>query len=76
MAPTHETGVCSEKAQLLHDYQIAAADYARIVMVLSERSGVMSKADYIEIRDYSATARAKTEAARTALDRHVAAHGC
>jgi len=60
-------GPCFDGAQLLHNYEIAAADYARAVMVLAERSGMMSKTDYTEIRDYSATARAKMEAARNAL---------
>ena len=69
-------GVCPKKEQLLHSYRIAAADYARIVTLLAEQAGVMSKADYIEIRDYSAGARAKVLATRNAMDRHVAEHGC
>ena len=76
MASTSMPGPCSEKARLLQDYQTAAEDYSRAVRALSERSGVMSKAAYIEIRDYSETARAKAEDARNAMDRHIAEHGC
>lgn len=63
-------------ARLRYTYQIAAADYSRAVMVLSERSGMMSKADYVQVRDYSEKARGIAEAAREALDRHTAEHAC
>jgi hypothetical protein len=76
MASTSMPGACAEKERLLREYQTAAEDYSRAVRALSERSGVMSKASYIEIRDYSEAARAKAEAARNAMDRHVAEHGC
>jgi hypothetical protein len=55
---------CAEKVRLLHEYQVAADNYSRAVMVLSRRSGVMSKDDYTRIRDYSEVARTQAEAAR------------
>ena len=67
---------CSERARLLYEYQIAAADYSRAVLVLSGRSAVMSRDDYTRIRDFREQARARAEAARAAMDRHVAEHGC
>lgn len=69
-------GQCSEKARLLHEYEVAAADYSQAVLVLSERSGVMSKDEYTTIREFTEHARARSEAARGALDRHVTDHGC
>jgi hypothetical protein len=67
---------CADKERLLHAYQIAASDYSRAVLVLSERAGVMSKEDYDRIREYSEHARIEAEAARRSMDRHMAEHGC
>ena len=69
-------GECSEKARLQQEYQIAVADYSRGVLVLSNRSGVMPKVEYIRIRDFVEKTRARAEAARVELDRHIAEHGC
>jgi hypothetical protein len=69
-------GECSEKHRLLLAYQTVASDYCRAIQVLSERSGVMSKEDYSRIRDYCEKARARSEAARTEMDLHLAEHGC
>lgn len=67
---------CVEKVRLLHTYKVAASDYLRAVQVLSERSGVMSKADYTRVREYSEQARKKAEVARYLLDWHISKHGC
>ena len=67
---------CFEKKRLLAAYRAAASDYSRVVMLLSEKSGVMLKDDYIQIRDYSEKARHIAEAARRAFDEHVKAHAC
>ena len=67
---------CFEKERLPAAYQVAASDYSRVVMVLSEKSGVMLKDEYTRIRDYSEKARRIAEAARVALDVHVKAHVC
>jgi hypothetical protein len=67
---------CAEQSRLRKQYDIAAADYSRAVKVLAERSGVMSIDDYNRIRDFCETARVRSEAARAAMDRHIAQHGC
>ena len=67
---------CSEKCRLADESRIAAADYSRTVQVLTERSGVMSIEEYTRIREFSEQARGKSEAARAALNRHIAEHGC
>jgi hypothetical protein len=69
-------GECSKNARLRREYQIAVADYSRAVLALSERKGMMPRDDYIRIRDFSEKARATAEAARAAMDQHVAEHGC
>ena len=75
-APIPGPEICPEKQQLMHAYEIAASDYSRAVLVLSQRGGVLSRADYVRIRDYSEKARIKAEATRNAMDRHIADHGC
>jgi hypothetical protein len=74
--PAKQEGHCSEKARLLHRYQIAAADYSRAVMVLSKRAGVLSHEEYTRIRNFSEAARLGAEAARQALEQHVDQHRC
>jgi hypothetical protein len=73
---TAAVSVCEEKARLLRLYSFATADYSRAVLVLHERSGVMSKYEYQEIRDFAEKTRELAEQARSALDRHAAKHGC
>lgn len=75
-APIPVTQTCPEKQRLLDACQVAAADYSTPVRMLAERVGVLSRADYVRIRDYSERARFKAEAARNAMDRHIAEHGC
>jgi hypothetical protein len=67
---------CEEKTRLLRLYSFATADYSRAVLVLHERSGVMSKAEYQGIRDFAEKTRELAEQARSSLDRHAAEHGC
>jgi hypothetical protein len=75
-APLPGREACTEKEQLLDAYDIAALDYSQAVQLLSERTGVMSRAKYVRVRDYSEKARLAAEVARDALDRHITAHGC
>lgn len=67
---------CEEKARLLRVYSFATLDYSRAVMVLHERSGIMSRQNYEEIRAFAEKARGLTEHARAELDRHLIEHGC
>jgi hypothetical protein len=73
--PEGET-LCFDKARLLRDYKIAVADYNRAVQLLSLRSGVMTKQEYTEIRQFSESARVKSKNARLAMERHEREHGC
>ena len=67
---------CPQKIRLLREYHFTVADYSRAVTVLAERAGVISKAEYTRIREFTEEARTKSEAVRAAIDRHVAEHGC
>ena len=68
--------VCFDKARLLRGYKMAVADYNRTVQVLSLRIGVLTKAEYREIRDFSESARVKAKKAFLAMERHEREHGC
>jgi hypothetical protein len=57
-------------------YSFATADYSRAVLVLHERSGVMTRQEYLDIRAFAEKARDLEGQARAALDRHAAEHGC
>ena len=67
---------CEEKDRLLREYTTATADYSRAVQVLQRRLGVLSKSEYERLREFSETARIRSESARQLLDRHVTQHGC
>ena len=67
---------CEEKDRLLRAYSFATADYMRAVRLLEERSGVMPKRDYEEIRKYAEKTREVSEQARAALEKHTVEHGC
>jgi len=67
---------CEVKDRLLREYTTATADYSRAVQVLQRRLGVLSKTEYERLREFSETARTKSESARLALDAHVRNHGC
>lgn len=74
--PQAERTACLEKANLLNDYDTAAAEFSRTVRVLNQKMGVMSKEEYVRILRFSEQARIRSEQARLALERHVAEHGC
>ena len=67
---------CEFKERLFREYTTATADYSRAVQVLQRRLGVLSKLEYERLREFSETARTKSESARLLLDRHVSEHGC
>jgi len=67
---------CPEKANLLNEYDTAAAEFSRTVTVLNRRMGIMSREDYVRILRFSEQARIRSEQARLALERHVNEHGC
>jgi RNase P subunit RPR2 len=68
--------MCPDKEWLHHRYRIAVADYQRAFAVVNARLGTLKQADYEKLRAYIDQARTISENARTALDRHMAEHGC
>ena len=74
--PQQERAACAEKANLLNEYDTAAAEFSRTVTVLNRRMGVMTHDEYIRILQFSEQARIRSEQARLALERHVSEHGC
>ena len=71
-----ESVACTEKADLLNQYDTAAAEFSRTVTVLNRRMGVMTHDEYVRILRFSEQARIWSEQARLALERHVSEHGC
>jgi hypothetical protein len=67
---------CDRKEALHRAYQIATAEYARRVEVLARRMGTFTSDEYDVLRQFVEDARAQSELARTALDRHIVEHGC
>ena len=67
---------CQEKTELVRAYSFAVADYSRAIGVLESNIGILRKAEYIEVRSAAEQYRQQAEAARRALDDHVAEHGC
>ena len=67
---------CSEKERLVDAYGAAVNEYGRTVNMLKHKLGVLPKAEYEQIRAFSEEARIGCEAAHSALERHVAEHGC
>jgi hypothetical protein len=71
-----EFAACVSKQELHNRYQMATASYSRAVEVLNERIDGLSRHEYDFLRQFVDDARARSEEARDALDRHVAEHGC
>ncbi len=67
---------CSEKAQLLKDYQERAAAFARAVEDLQQLRGTTPLSEYHRVQRLSDEARIKAEQARLALEEHAAKHHC
>ncbi|HWE49697.1 MAG TPA: hypothetical protein VG273_07915 [Bryobacteraceae bacterium] len=67
---------CEEKARFLRAYSFSVSDYNRAVMLLQERSGVMSREEYEKLRTFVENTRELVENCRMALEAHTADHGC
>ena len=67
---------CAEKDRLLRVLHVATLDYTRAATVLQECLGVMSKEDYLRVRNYVEEARIKVGDARRVVERHAFEHGC
>ena len=68
--------MCPKRIALLKIYDRTAAAYARSVRELNRRIGICSRDEYDVLRLDSETARTDAEAARIALQTHVAQHHC
>jgi hypothetical protein len=67
---------CEDRDRLTHIYQQASAKYNRALAALNWKIGSITKQEYERLRSFTEEAHSKLEQARTALDRHIAEHGC
>jgi hypothetical protein len=67
---------CEEKVRLTEDYRAATAAFAEAVLELQRRIGTSTSAEYDSLRRISDEARVKSEQARLAFEKHIAAHQC
>ena len=67
---------CDRKEGLHRAYQVATAEYARTVEVLTNRMGALTSEEYDLLRQFVEDARNRSELARDVLDRHIVEHGC
>jgi DNA-binding Lrp family transcriptional regulator len=68
--------LCEEKARLLAEYETTTKDFAASITDLQRKIGTSPKTEYDRLQRATDEARLKSEQARLALERHVAAHGC
>jgi hypothetical protein len=67
---------CDEKAKLMKTYELTTAEFSEAVTDLRQRMGTVTQSEYNRLSHLADDARLKSEAARLALERHVAEHGC
>ena len=68
--------VCDHKAELILQYTRSTREYAEAVAYLQLTMETLSRDDYRKLSAYVEKIRGASEAARLALDQHVAEHGC
>jgi hypothetical protein len=76
MTTTGAQPACEERDRLLRAYSFASSDYGRAQEVLNRRTGVLPGEEYKAIRAFAEKTKQLVEEARTALERHIAEHGC
>lgn len=67
---------CDEKMRLLQVYQAAAERYQLRLQELRERTATSPKEEFDRLRRAAEAARAESDRASSALQRHVENHGC
>jgi hypothetical protein len=67
---------CEEKARLVKEYDDATLAFSDAVQELRRKMGTSPKTEYERLERISSQARVKSEQARLALEKHIAAHGC
>ncbi len=68
--------LCPTKERLLEEYDRATEKYLKALHELRANMATSAKAVYDRLLRASEDARALSEQARIALERHVAQHGC
>jgi hypothetical protein len=69
-------GPCGEKILLMSDYETATKAFSAAVGELRSKMGTVPRAEYERLDSAANQARVKSEEARLAVERHIAAHGC
>jgi hypothetical protein len=67
---------CEEQARLVGEHHKAAIVYSRVLKALNNGGTKLPASGYRQLRREADDARVKCEAARLALARHKAEHGC
>jgi hypothetical protein len=67
---------CEEKARLAQDYDATTAKFSEAVRQLQRQIGTSTRVEYERVQRICDEARVKSEQARLALERHMAAHDC
>jgi hypothetical protein len=67
---------CEEKTYLLNEYQRATEAYSAELRELTEKIGIVGKAEYDRLNEATEKARHISADARDRLQRHIAQHGC
>lgn len=70
------SSTCHEKGALLAAFTQATTEYAKVVAELNEQGGTISRAQWLQLHTTADQYRLSVEAARTALNAHIASHGC
>jgi hypothetical protein len=76
MTPSERLKYCPERGRLLDLLNRTTIDYSRQVSILSERMGVLSDAQYEQMRADVECKRLDAENARAAFTEHRTEHGC
>jgi hypothetical protein len=67
---------CEEETRLATEYDAATSAFSDAVKELHRKIGTSPKEEYKRLERISTEARVKSEQARLALERHIAAHHC
>ena len=67
---------CPTKADLLVVWQNAAEAYSKAVTELTQKIGVLSKAEYERLKKAAEIAHASSMKAQADLEAHIQDHGC
>jgi hypothetical protein len=66
---------CADKDRLLAEFNRSVKEWSKAVYALSNQVGA-GRGTYLTLLNDANKARAKTQRAKTAYDKHVVEHGC